>query len=36
MGYMKKLRATIFILFLIVLGLAFYLGWTDNGPSLGF
>ena len=36
MERMKKLRTILFVLFLITLGLAFYFGWLDNGPSLDF
>jgi DNA-binding transcriptional regulator of glucitol operon len=36
MKRMKKLRAALIILFVLCLGIAFYLGWLDNGPSLGF
>ena len=36
MKHMKKLRAILIVLFVVCLATAFYLGWSDNGPSLGF
>ncbi len=33
---MKKLRAAALLSCLVFLALAFYIGWSDNGPSLGF
>jgi DNA-binding transcriptional regulator of glucitol operon len=34
MELMKKLRTVIIVLFVVCLAVAFYLGWTDNGPAL--